>query len=196
VLLEQAAEFQQGGGVRHAFASQVDAHEAAQCRAVEQRVFAGLVCEVEPVLHEVHAQHALQPDGRASVAGLGVVRLDDFAQGLPGHDLLHGGQEGVMPGGPAVLLEAVQLTGRHGEGWLFHLHCPLCLRCETSRKDRARLGLIQRCLNAPQSLPIRCVITVLKVTHGTATLLALHSADNHIGTHTLAIVAIRAIQPG
>jgi len=50
--------------------------------------------------------------------------------------------------------------------------------------------------NAPQSLPVRCVITVHKVTHGTATLLALHSADNVTDTHTLAIVAIPAIEPG
>lgn len=64
VHLEQAAKLQQHGGVRHAFASQINTHEAAQCRAVGQCIFARSIGQLEPVLHEVHAQHALQ-------AGLG-----------------------------------------------------------------------------------------------------------------------------
>jgi hypothetical protein len=79
------------------------------------------------VASKVRAQHAVQPDGRASVTSLGVVRLDDFAQGLLGHDPLHGGQEGLAPGGAAVLFEAVALIGCHCQGLLFHLHLPMGL---------------------------------------------------------------------
>ena len=42
-------------------------------RAVQQRFFAGLIGQFEPVLHEVHA---LQPHRRAPVARLRVARLD------------------------------------------------------------------------------------------------------------------------
>lgn len=55
VVLEQAAELQQRRTVGHTLAAQVNAHEAAQRRAVQQRFFAGFVGQVEPVLHEVHA---------------------------------------------------------------------------------------------------------------------------------------------
>ena len=37
--------------------------------------------QVEPLLKKMDAQHALQPNGRTAVAGLGVVRLYHLAQG-------------------------------------------------------------------------------------------------------------------
>ena len=49
-------------------------------RRSKQRVFACHVSQVEPVLHEVHPQHALQAHGRSAVAGLRVVRLDHATQ--------------------------------------------------------------------------------------------------------------------
>ena len=53
MLLQQAPELEQGGGVGDALAlaAEVDADEAAQRWAVEQGVFARLVGQVEPVLH-------------------------------------------------------------------------------------------------------------------------------------------------
>ena len=91
-----------------------------QREAVEQGVFARLVAQVEPVLHEVHAQHALQPDLRAAAAGLGVVRLDDAAQLQPRNDLLHRCQEGITPGRLAVPLVLRVVIGGHGEGLLLY----------------------------------------------------------------------------
>lgn len=120
VLLEQAPELQQRGAIGHTLAAQVDAHEAAQCGAVEQRLFAGLIGQVEPVLHEVHAQHALESHGRAPVAGLRVVRLDDFAQCRPGDDLVHRRQKHIALGGAAVALESGALVGCGGKGLLLH----------------------------------------------------------------------------
>jgi hypothetical protein len=86
VRLQQAAELQQRRGVRHALAlaAQVDADETPQRRAIEQRVLARGIGQVEPLLHEVHAQHALQAHRRATVARLGVVRLDDCTSSAQG----------------------------------------------------------------------------------------------------------------
>jgi hypothetical protein len=120
VVLQQAAKLQQRGAVGHALAPQIDTHEAAQRGAVQQRFFAGLVGQVEPVLHEVHAQHALQPHGRAPVARLGVVQFDQLTQLAPRHDLVHRGKEHIAIGRSAVPLESTALFGRHGPGLLLH----------------------------------------------------------------------------
>jgi len=93
MLLQQAAESQQRRAVRHALPAQIDADESPQCRAVQQRLFARLIGEVEPVLHEDHPQHSLQPHRRTAVAGLGVVRLDHRAELVPRHDPIHRRQE-------------------------------------------------------------------------------------------------------
>ena len=45
-----------------------------------QNFFAGQIDQVEPVLTAVDVQHALKPNGRASVARLEPVRFDDRAQ--------------------------------------------------------------------------------------------------------------------
>ncbi len=121
VRLQQASELQQRRGIRYAFASQVDAHEPSQGRAIEQCVLARGVGQVEPLLHEVHAQHALQSHRRAAVAGLGIVRLDDRAQLGPRHDLFHRRQEHVAPRRLAVLLVALVLVFGHGQGLLLHV---------------------------------------------------------------------------
>jgi hypothetical protein len=120
VCLQQAAKLQQRGRVGHALTAEVDAHEAAQRGTVEQCVFAGPIGEVEPVLHEVHPQHALQPDGRAAVAGLRLVRLDHAAKRVRRHHALHRGQEHVAPRRLAVLFVRRVLVGGHGEGLLLH----------------------------------------------------------------------------
>jgi len=108
LVLQQMAELAQRGGVGYRLAPQVDAREGAQCQRVVQRLFAGQVGQVgqiEPVLQQVDAQHALQPDGPAAVAGLGIVRLDQSHQPCPQHQALHLGQERVPPRRLAVALE-------------------------------------------------------------------------------------------
>jgi hypothetical protein len=120
VFIEQTAELQHRGGVGHRLAPQVDAHEAAQAGAVVQRFLAGLVGQVEPMLDEVDAQHALQPNRRASTDALGVMRPDHVAQRCPRHDRVHRRQELVAPRGLAVPLEARTLIGRRRKGLLLH----------------------------------------------------------------------------
>ena len=95
VLLEKPAKLQQRRRIRNALATQVDAYEAAQAGAVIQRLFAGLVSQIEPVLHEQHAQHPLQSDGRAPTFALGVVRQHHHTKLLPGRDLVHQAEEHV-----------------------------------------------------------------------------------------------------
>jgi hypothetical protein len=120
MLLQQATELQQRRAVGNTLATQVDAHEAPQRRAVQQRLLARLIGEVEPMLPEVHTQHAFQPHRLAAVAGLGVVRLDHLAQRRPGHDLDHRRQEHIAFRGSAVLLESSTLISCVGQGLLLH----------------------------------------------------------------------------
>ena len=80
VVIEKAAKLEQGGGVGHRLAPQIDAHEAAQAGAVVQGLLAGQIGQVEPVLDEVDAQHALQANRWTAIAGLGIVRLNHFTQ--------------------------------------------------------------------------------------------------------------------
>jgi hypothetical protein len=117
---EHTAELQKRCRIRHPLAAKVAAHEATQRRAVQQRVFAGPIGQVEPVLHQIHPKHALQAHRRATVARLWVVRLDHLAQRGPRHDLLHRRQEGVAPGRAAVQLILRVVVGGHGKGLLLH----------------------------------------------------------------------------
>ena len=51
-----------------------------QAGADVQRLLAHQVANVEPVLDEIDAQYALQPYGRATLAGLRLVQLQHRAQ--------------------------------------------------------------------------------------------------------------------
>lgn len=103
------------------------------------------------MLDEVNAQHALKPDGRAPIAGFGIVRRDFIAQRSPGHQRLHGLEEFIAPRGFAVLFKARLRVGCHGKGLL--LHGPVIYpggRCRGNffsiafglRRKRGRAGLV------------------------------------------------------
>jgi hypothetical protein len=145
MALQPVAKVEHGGFVGYPLAAQIDAHEVAQAGAVVQRFLHGVVGQVEPVLQQVDAQHALQPDRTAAVAGLGVVRLDDRAQGSPGHDGVHGLQKVLALGAAAKAFESATLIGRHRQCLLLHRSLALCLLCIHSSKHRAR-ELDQSCL--------------------------------------------------
>lgn len=53
---------------------------AAKAGAVVERLLACQVSQIEPMLNEVNAQHALPTNGRTALASFGVMGLDDFAQ--------------------------------------------------------------------------------------------------------------------
>ncbi len=126
VSLQQATKLQQRGRVRHPLAAQVDADKATQRRAVQQRLLARRIGQIEPVLHEVHPQHALQPHRGTTVARLRVVRLDHPAQLTPRHDLLHRRQERISPRRPAVLFVLRVLIDAYCQGLLLHVEDDAC----------------------------------------------------------------------
>jgi hypothetical protein len=121
VLLEPMAELAHRGLVRHRLAPEIDADERPHRRRVVQRFFHGRVGEIEPVLKEVHPQHALQANGRPSVAGLGVDRLDPRTQCSPRHHPVHLGEELRPPRGLRVLFKPG--AGQRGLR-SFHPHLP------------------------------------------------------------------------
>ena len=144
VVVEQAAEPEHGGGVGHGLATQVDANEAAQAGTVVQGFLAGQVGEVEPVLDEMDAQHALQTDGWTPIACLGVVRCDFVAQRSPRHQRIHGHEKFVAPRGFAMLFKARLCVGRHGKGLL--LHGPVIYPDAQSSGDFLSIALGSKCL--------------------------------------------------
>ena len=126
VLLEQVAELAHRGLIGHGLAPQVDAHKLAHRDRLVEGLLHGRIGQVEPLLHEVHAQHALQPHRRAPVARLGIDRLDERAQRRPRHHRVHLGQKCCAAGGLGVLVEAGQRKGR-----LFHPGVP----CRSAVRD-------------------------------------------------------------
>ena len=101
----------------------VDAHEA-QRFSVQRYFLAGLIGQVEPVLHEVHAQHALQPNRRSPIASLRIMRLDGGKRLWPRHDPLHHRQKYIAPSQPAILLGSGTLIGCRRKGLLLPAKSP------------------------------------------------------------------------
>ena len=96
---EEVAKSHQGGGIGYAGAAQINAHEVAQCSRVIDRVFHCFIGQTVPLLHEVHAQHALEPHRwTPAFAALGVIGLNHLHQPAPGNHLFHLLQEHFAPG--------------------------------------------------------------------------------------------------
>lgn len=85
VRLERAAELEGRWGIGGRLVAEVYAEEAADRPAIlEGGVFRSLVGQAEALLGDVHAQHALQSDGRlSSPLALGVERLQLSQQRRP-----------------------------------------------------------------------------------------------------------------
>jgi hypothetical protein len=120
VGFEQAAKLQPRGGVRHALVAQVDAHEAAQRRVVQQNVLPGLFDQVAPVLNEMHAQHARQAEVRPAAARLGVLRLDQASLRRPGNQGFHPRREPVRTRGLTELPVPSVVVHGYANGRLPH----------------------------------------------------------------------------
>ena len=96
MLLQQVAEAQQRGLVRHAFNGQIDTHKVAHCLAVIDGILQCLIGQDIPLLEEVDPQHALQANRRPTpladrIREIGCRQCID--QSLPLHQRLHLGQE-------------------------------------------------------------------------------------------------------
>lgn len=85
-----------------------------------QRLLTRGVGQVGPVLQQMDAQHAIQPNGRAAIARLRVMRLDQRHHTWPQHQHLHLGQQRLAPRGLAVTLEIRGRIGSRCQGHLPH----------------------------------------------------------------------------
>ena len=77
-----------------------------------QCLFRSWIGEVEPLLEEIVAQHALQVHWRPAVLALGTVGRDRGAKILPGHHFLYVGKKSLATGMLPVGLEG---TGGYGK---------------------------------------------------------------------------------
>ena len=93
VLLQQVAKVQDRRLVRDAATGERQLGKIADRSAVAQRLFHGRVRQVEPLLHEVDAQHHFQRVRPAAIARLRIVGLDQISEDLPGDSSFHLGQE-------------------------------------------------------------------------------------------------------
>ena len=58
--------------VRHAFRDQINAGKSLERLTIVERVFKGFVGQAIPLLEAIHAQHALQSNGRSSAFAFGI----------------------------------------------------------------------------------------------------------------------------
>jgi hypothetical protein len=131
MLLQQVPEAQDGGLVRRGLASQVDADEAAHGGRVVDRFFRRRVGEVEPLLQEVDAQHALQAHRRPAAFALGIKRRNHGAQFRPRHHAFHVGQKCRAPRGLGINFECA-----FGKGLLSHsVSSQVCSPFNAQRDD-------------------------------------------------------------
>ena len=134
LVFQQAPELQQRRGIRRRLAPQVDAHEPANRLAVVNRVLDPLVRQPQAVLHDVHAQHALQTHRRTTPsAALGIVQLDRGHQLAPRRHHLDLAEQPV-PSGHTLLARVLVLRKAR-------LHCrsswlDTCHHCPSSRSAR------------------------------------------------------------
>jgi hypothetical protein len=109
------AELENGRLVRHGLVEQIEPGKAAHARDVVEGVFHARIGQVEPLLHEVDAQHRFQPTRPAPLARLGIVRLDQRHQRRPRRHRFHFCEESLAPRPP--LLPALR---QRGKGNLLH----------------------------------------------------------------------------
>lgn len=74
--LQQMAEVQDGGFVRHAVVTGIEPGEGTHEGDVVQGFFHGGIGEGEPLLHEVDAEHGVEGKGSSPATGFGVVGFD------------------------------------------------------------------------------------------------------------------------
>lgn len=88
VGFQQAAEIEGRGFIRQR-AGDRQTGELAQRHDLVQRFLHPRIAQPEPVLHQVDTQHRGQRIRSATAPGLGVHRLDQGQQCIPGDDLFH-----------------------------------------------------------------------------------------------------------
>lgn len=107
VLLHQVAELADCGLVRYRLPTEVDADKLSQRAGIVEGFLGRRIRQVEPVLDEVNAQHALDANRAPACAlGFGIERIDNGGQFLPRDDGFHLLQELLLAGFLPVLLKS------------------------------------------------------------------------------------------
>src|SRR5450756_1971662 len=103
MLLQQMAEFEEGGGIRDIFIEKVDAHKSAHGLTVLQGIFQHLIRERKPTLQQIHPQHDLNAFGGTSMLTCWVKGTNEFSPFLPGDNCFHL-IEKHFPASPSLLV--------------------------------------------------------------------------------------------
>lgn len=107
VLLHQVTELADRGFVRHGLPAEVDTDKLSQRPGIVKGFLGSRIGQVEPMLDEVDAQHALDADwAPTGTLWLGIERLDDLSQFLPRNDGFHFLKELFLASFLPVLLES------------------------------------------------------------------------------------------
>ena len=99
VRLQEAAEFEQRGGVRYALQTRINTGKGAQRVAVVEGVLQRFVSKRIPLLEKIKPQHARHAHGRAAAFAVGVVRHNERGEPLPRDDRFHLFEKSLAPGG-------------------------------------------------------------------------------------------------
>ena len=98
ILFQQTAELEQRRRVRRRFVREVDTDKGAHRLDVVDRVLDPFVRQPKALLSDVHAQHALQANRRATATiAFGIVRQQRCHQGRPRRRRVDLGQETLAP---------------------------------------------------------------------------------------------------
>ena len=120
VLLQQVPEAQDRALVGDRVLGQLDPGKAAHRLDVVERVFGLGIGEVEPLLHEVHPQHALQGQRRPPATCFRVMRLNQRRKPCPRHHRIHLRKKALSTSRPTL-----GGPGQRGKRRLFHLILPV-----------------------------------------------------------------------
>ena len=119
MLLKQMAEGEDCCLIEDPVADQLDASKAAHGGHLDQGLFHRWIAQRIPLLQQVDPEHCAQRVGRPAAfpAPLGVVRLDQIDECLPGHYRLHLRQEllafGSFLGRGQLIVRETELLAAH-----------------------------------------------------------------------------------
>ena len=82
-----------GRSIRDLFGEEIDMHKGSHGVAVIDGIFNADIRQVEPVLHQVHPEHGLDPSRRTAAFSRGIMFPDQVDPVIPGDNPIHGFQE-------------------------------------------------------------------------------------------------------
>jgi hypothetical protein len=131
---QQMAKTQDRALIGDRIPEQLDASKAAHQLRIVERFLGGRIRRVEPVLHEVDAQHALRRHRWRAVTCLWIVRLDQSQQPRLGNHLVHLGRKALAAGHVALTIPGQRC--KSGLVLRSSFSSPAAVRCTQCRTSR------------------------------------------------------------